>query len=73
MEKLDQAWSEINALGGSDVQDNSYDQGIVDTVKRALDIIETLGGIDPKQRTLKITFVMIPGSPLPRPPSGGEA
>ncbi|MDB5584852.1 MAG: hypothetical protein JWR80_10028 [Bradyrhizobium sp.] len=52
MEKLDQAWDKINTLGGRDVQDNSYDQGIVDTVRKALEIIEALGGMDPKQRQL---------------------
>jgi hypothetical protein len=31
---------EINALGGRPDQNNSYDQGIVDTVKKALEIIE---------------------------------
>lgn len=50
MEKLDQAWEAINALGGAPAQNNSYDQGIVDTVTKALDIIEALGGMDPKQR-----------------------
>jgi hypothetical protein len=62
MEKLDQAWEAINALGGADVQDNSYDQGIVDTVKRALDIIEALGGMDPKQRTLALTSTQSGGA-----------
>jgi hypothetical protein len=37
---LDTAWEEINALGGRSDQDNSYDQGIVDTVAKALEIIE---------------------------------
>lgn len=50
MEKLDQAWEAINALGGRPEQDSSYDQGIVDTVTKALDIIEGLGGMDPKER-----------------------
>jgi hypothetical protein len=30
----------VNALGGRPDQDNSYDQGIVDTVAKVLDIIE---------------------------------
>lgn len=30
----------VNALGGRSDQDNSYDQGIVDTVAKVLDIIE---------------------------------
>lgn len=47
---IDQAWNEINALGGSQYQDNSYDQGIVDTVRKALEIVEKLGGMGPKQR-----------------------
>lgn len=50
VEKLDQAWEAINALGGSSEQNNSYDQGIVDTVDKALAIIEVLGGMDPKRR-----------------------
>jgi hypothetical protein len=37
---LDQVWQEINALGGSSEQNNSYDQGIVDTVAKALEIVE---------------------------------
>lgn len=44
---LDLAWERINALGGSDLQNNSYDQGAVDTVTKALAIIEDLGGVDP--------------------------
>jgi hypothetical protein len=47
--KLDQAWEEINALGGTSYA-SSYDHGIHDTVERALEIIEALGGMDPKQR-----------------------
>lgn len=46
---LDKAWDEINALGGSkDI--GGYDLGICDTVEKALEIIEALGGMDPKQR-----------------------
>lgn len=50
MEKLDQAWDEINALGGSGNSTNLYDDGVCKTVERALDIIERLGGMDPKLR-----------------------
>lgn len=50
MEKLDQAWEAINALGGSKMYAVGYDLGICDTVERALEIIEALGGMDPKQR-----------------------
>lgn len=45
---LDQAWEKINALGGRSDQDNSYDQGLVDTVAKVLEIIEALGGKDPQ-------------------------
>jgi hypothetical protein len=48
---LDQAWDRVNTLGGSQWQDNSYDQGTVDTVAKALEIIEALGGMDPKTRS----------------------
>lgn len=44
---LDQAWDKINALGGSDMQNNSYDQGWVDAVARALEVIEEFGGSNP--------------------------
>jgi len=37
---LETVWEEVNALGGSQYQDNSYDQGVVDTVAKALEIIE---------------------------------
>lgn len=52
MEKLDQAWEEINTLGGREDQTNSYDQGIVDTVGKCLEIIENLGGMNPKLRKI---------------------
>jgi hypothetical protein len=48
--KLDMAWEAINALGGSSEQNNSYDQGAVDVIAKALEAIEVLGGMDPKQR-----------------------
>ena len=47
---LDKLWDEINVLGGRSEQDSSYDQGIVDTVTKVLEIVEKLGGMDPKQR-----------------------
>lgn len=45
---IDLAWEAINALGGRQDQDNSYDQGCVDTVAKCLEIIEGLGGKDPQ-------------------------
>jgi hypothetical protein len=45
--KLDLAWEAVNALGGSREQNNSYDQGHVDAIARALEEIERLGGEDP--------------------------
>jgi hypothetical protein len=47
---LDKAWEQINALGGSDLQNNSYDQGFVDAIGKALEVIESLGGKDPLAR-----------------------
>jgi len=41
---LQEVYDAINALGGGPVQDNSYDQGIVDTVEKALEIIERMQG-----------------------------
>jgi hypothetical protein len=48
--KLDLAWEAVNALGGSDQQNNSYDQGFVDAIQKALEAIEKLGGRDPLGR-----------------------
>lgn len=44
---LDLAWEAVNALGGTGEQDNSYDQGHVDAIAKALEAIEKLGGEDP--------------------------
>lgn len=44
---IDLAWEAVNALGGSAEQNNSYDQGMVDGIARALEAIEKLGGKDP--------------------------
>ncbi len=44
---IDMAWAAVNALGGSPYQDNSYDQGFVDAIAKALIEIEKLGGKDP--------------------------
>lgn len=42
---LDAAWEEINALGGRPA--NEYERGVCDTVSKALEVIERLGGQDP--------------------------
>ena len=42
---LDFAWEAVNALGGR--ANNSYDQGFVDAIGKALEEIEKLGGSDP--------------------------
>ena len=47
---INQAWAAINSLGGRADQDNSYDQGYVDAIGRALEEIEKLGGRDPLER-----------------------
>jgi hypothetical protein len=44
---IDLAWETVNALGGSAEQDNSYDQGFVDAIGKALEAIEKLVGKDP--------------------------
>jgi hypothetical protein len=76
--KLDQAWEAINVLGGSPEQNNSYDQGFVDAIVKALDEIEKLGGMDPKQRAstlstpvLKATQNVAEGDPSVMPDSAG--
>lgn len=50
--KIDLAWEAINALGGSSMQNNSYDQGAVDAIAKALEEIERLGGKDPEPQRL---------------------
>lgn len=45
--KIDLAWEAVNTLGGSPDQNNSYDQGMVDGIAKALEVIEKLGGKDP--------------------------
>ena len=47
---LDQAWHEINALGGIVRYLGGYDQGFCDAIGKALEIIEKLGGDDPLKR-----------------------
>lgn len=39
-ELIQEIYNAVNALGGRSDQDNSYDQGIVDTVAKVLEIIE---------------------------------
>lgn len=48
MEKLDQAWEEINALGGTG--STAEELAFIHGIERALEVIESLGGMDPKQR-----------------------
>lgn len=69
MTALNEAWAEINALGGRDGQKNPYDQGIVDTVAKALDIIEKLGGVDP----LTVKSPILHEAVLAAPSHHGEA
>ena len=49
---IDLAWEAINALGGRPDQDNSYDQGVVDAIAKALEAIERLGGKDPQPQRI---------------------
>jgi hypothetical protein len=49
-DKLDRAWEAINALGGSG--STPEELAFVYAIERALDEIEALGGMDPKQRAL---------------------
>jgi hypothetical protein len=51
----DLAWERINALGGSPQQNNSYDQGFVDAITQALNVIEALGGSDPAPKRHRAT------------------
>lgn len=41
---LAEVWEAVNCLGGSAYQNNSYDQGAVDAIGKALEAIEELGG-----------------------------
>lgn len=51
MNKLDQLWAEVNALGGIlDSDKDEYGRGINETVGVVLDMIEKLGGVDPALR-----------------------
>lgn len=45
---LDLAWEQINALGG--VPTNPAEEAVCDTINKALDIIEKLGGSDPASK-----------------------
>lgn len=55
-ELLDQAWEQINALGGTctaaeaDVREHARHEGYSDALTEALQIIENMGGMDPCQR-----------------------
>lgn len=40
METIRKVYDEINAMGGRPDQNNSYDQGIVDTVAKVLEVLE---------------------------------
>lgn len=51
MAKLDQAWAEINALGGVIDRTVPYDVGYDSAIGKALEIIEKLGGMDPAERS----------------------
>jgi hypothetical protein len=44
---LNEAWAEINALGGYAEEGDKFGEGVNYTVERALFIIEKLGGRDP--------------------------
>mgnify|MGYP001012716841 CR=1 FL=1 len=48
--KLDTAWKEINALGGYYDEGDEYGRGFNEAIGSALDIIESLGGMDPVKR-----------------------
>ena len=50
LSKLDQAWAEINALGGDLGKPDSYTDGFAHAISMALAIIEKLGGMDPQKR-----------------------
>jgi hypothetical protein len=62
---IDLVWEEINALGGVPEQNNSYDQGCVDTVGKALEIVEKFGGTDPAPKRAI-------AAPVPSPDGAGE-
>ena len=51
MANLDQAWEEINALGGVIDRAVPHDVGYDSAIGDALEIIEKLGGVDPLIRS----------------------
>ena len=62
MNPLDDAWKQINSLGGSGLDRNVFDpdgrerakvEGYNDAIGEALNIIEKLGGMDPLRRGVK--------------------
>lgn len=50
MSTLDRLWEQVNALGGSILDDDEYGRGINETVDVVLDMIEKMGGTDPLAR-----------------------
>ena len=49
---LDQAWHEINSLGGTFEEEDLAAKGYWEAIDACLTIIEKLGGMDPLQRNL---------------------
>lgn len=56
MEALNQAWKQINALGGYVAPDDAHGQGYSKAINDALAIIEALGGRNPER---------LPNAPMP--------
>lgn len=50
MGELDRLWGQVIALGGSAEDGDEYGRGINETVGVVLDMIEKLGGMDPRKR-----------------------
>ena len=48
--KLDQAWAEIDVLGGDLGKPDSYTDGFAHAISMALAIIEKLGGLGRKEK-----------------------
>ena len=49
---LDQAWHEINSLGGTFLEQDLVAKGYCEAISACLAAIEKLGGMDPLQRNL---------------------
>ena len=49
---LDQAWHEINSLGGTFLEQDLVAKGYCEAISACLVVIEKLGGMDPLQRNL---------------------